>query len=217
MNKFFLLSLFALTTGVGHGATINWSAQNDTGLADASGAGLAQGNLIQLGYFTVSDSLVSAAIAAGDLNTLIADWVSIASTTVGTGTGLDASFTANSTPTLSGADFGHQIYMWAVNASDVLSATEQAIFYEPSGSNSSWSFPGSNLSSTTIDIGQATSSLGATYLAGTYQANNAAVSTIFGGPTGAVQLQSITVAPEPSRFILLLAGMGVVLSRRRRR
>jgi len=216
MKKILLSYLCVLSMGASQAATINWSASNDTGLATASGAALPTGSLIQLGYFTVADSVISSAVTAGNISTISADWVPIASTTVGTGTSLAASYTLTSTPTLSGAALGHQIYEWAVNASTVGSATQQAIFYEPSTSNSSWNFPGSNLASTTIDIGQAKTSLGGTYLAGTYQSNNAAVSTVFGAPTGAVQLQNISAAPEPSRAILILAGFGLVLTRRRR-
>jgi hypothetical protein len=216
MKKILLSYFCMLATGASQAATINWSASNDTGLATASGSALPIGSLIQLGYFTVADSVISAAVTAGDISTISSDWVSIASTTVGTGTSLAASYTLTSTPTLSGAALGHQIYEWAVNASTVGAATQQAIFYEPSTSNPSWNFPGSNLASTTIDIGQAKTSLGGTYLAGSYQSNNAAVSTVFGAPTGAVQLQAIAI-PEPSRAILTLAGFGLVLTRRRRR
>lgn len=218
MKKLLLLCSSALMMAVAsNAATINWGAQNAVGFADASGAALAQGDLVRLGYFTISDSAVSTAVAAGDMSTLSSSWVSIADSTIGTGFGVDGFFATTSTPTLSGGAFGHQIYLWALNAATTGSATQQAIFYEPSGSNSSWNLPGTNVAATTIDVGQAKTSLGGTYLAGSFQATNASLSTIWGSSAGAVQLQSISVAPEPSRMLLIFAGAGVLLIRHRRR
>ncbi|MBB5033374.1 PEP-CTERM sorting domain-containing protein [Prosthecobacter vanneervenii] len=217
MKKFlFLVSSALVFAASSHAATINWGAQNTVGLADASGAALAQGSLVRLGYFTITDSAISTAVASGNMSTLTSSWVSVADTTVGTGTGVAGSFTLTSTPSLSGASLGHQIYLWALNAATVGSATQQAIFYEPSTTNSSWNFPGTNLTSTSIDIEQAKASLGGTYLAGSFQTSNAALTALFSAPTGAVQLQSISVAPEPSRMFLIFAGAGAFLIRRRR-
>ena len=218
MRKILLAITCSVTLSSLHAATVNWGAINDTGLANASGVALAQGNLVRLGYFTISDSAV--VIAKTNLATLNAAWKSIADATVGTGTGADATFTVATSPAvLSGADFGHQIYLWTLNASTVAAATQQAIFYEPAANNSAWTFPSSNAGnlSTTIDIGQAKTSLGGVFLAGGYQASNASVSAIFGGPAGAVQLESVTPVPEPSTFLVgAFAAMAAVGLRKRR-
>lgn len=217
MKKLLLICSSALLmTVASNAATINWGAQNAVGFADASGAALAQGDLVRLGYFTISDSAISTAVAAGDVSTLSSSWVSIADSTIGTGFGVNGFFATTSTPTLSGGSFGHQIYLWALNAASVGSATQQAIFYEPAGSNSSWNLPGTNVAATTIDVDQAKTSLGGTYLAGSFQSTNASLSTILGSSAGAVQLQSISVAPEPSRILLIFAGAGALMIRRRR-
>ena len=181
MRKLFLTVSCIFIAAVAHSATVNWNATADTGLALANNSALPQGNLIRLGYFTISDSAVVA--AKSNPTTLNNSWRSIADSTVGSGTGFDASFSVGTSPAiLSGADFGHQIYLWTLNAPTVGAATQQAIFYEPAANNSAWSFPGSNAGnlSTTIDIGQAKNpALGGVYLAGNYQASNAAVTSVF--------------------------------------
>lgn len=224
MRKLFLTVCCSFTAAVGHSATVNWNATADTGLALANNSALTQGNLIRLGYFTISDSAVVA--AKSNPTTLNNSWRSIADSTVGFGTGFDASFSVATSPAiLSGADFGHQIYLWVLNAPTIGAATQQSIFYEPSANNSSWSFPATNAGnvSTTIDIGQAKTALGGIYLAGNYQASNAAVTSIFvgaGAPPGvygAVQLESVSPVPEPSTFLVgAFAAMAGVSLRRRR-
>ena len=225
MRKLFLTVSCIFIAAVAHSATVNWNATADTGLALANNSALTQGNLIRLGYFTISDSAVVA--AKSNPTTLNNSWRSIADSTVGFGTGFDASFSVATSPAiLSGADFGHQIYLWTLNAPTVGAATQQAIFYEPAANNSAWSFPGSNAGnvSTTIDIGQAKNPpLGGVYLAGNYQASNAAVTSVFisaGAPPGvygAVQLESVTPVPEPSTFLVgAFAAMAAVGLRKRR-
>ena len=218
MRKTFLTTSCIFTVTAAHAATVLWSAQIDTGLATANNSALTQGNLVRLGYFMISDAAVLA--AKSNLSTLNSAWKSIADTTVGTGTFADASFAVSTSPApLSSPDFGHQIYLWALNASSVGAATQQTIFYEPAANNSAWTFPSSNAGnlSTTIDIGQAKTSLGGVFLAGGYQASNASVSAIFGGPAGAVQLESVTPVPEPSTFLVgAFVAMAAVGLRKRR-
>lgn len=214
MRKLFIPLFCTLAFSVSQAATINWSAQNDVGLANSSGAALASGSLVRLGYFTISDAAVIA--AKDDLATLSSSWHSIADTTVSTGFPGDSGiFAAVSTPTLSGAELGHQIYFWALNAPTVLGATQQAIFYEPSSSNAFWNLPGSNIGSTSVDIGDAKSA--GVYLVGSYQASNPAFNTLLGAGSGSVNLATISASPEPSKMLLILAGSALVMVRRRRR
>jgi MYXO-CTERM domain-containing protein len=220
MKKLSFLIASILSTAAAHGATVNWGATNSPGTGIVDGAtdlALAQGDAIHIGYFTISDSSVAALAnpTSANLTTLNSSWVDIADSTIGTGTSTNGIFSQASTPTLSGAAFGHQIYVWAWNASTLGGTTQQAIFYEPSSSNSSWNFPGSNLASTTIDINQAASG---TFLAGTYEASNASISAILGAGSGAVQLQAVVAVPEPSSFTFgALAALAAAGTRRRRR
>ena len=229
MKKTILTVAWIFTIAAARATTVLWSAANDTGIVDAStngtdnkGVVVAQGNLVRLGYFTISDAAVSLAKTNPSLLSSTS-WHVIADTTIGIGTNLPGSFSLSSPVTLAAGDFGHQIYIWVLNAPTVGAATQQAIFYEPATGlpgqfNANWAFPGSNgpTISTTIDIGQAKTSLGGTYLAGSYQTSNASATTTFGAATGAVKLEA--VVPEPSTFTLfaLAAAAGAGLRRRSR-
>jgi hypothetical protein len=217
---FLIAGLLSAAAAAAHGATVNWSAEINTGLVDgATNLALAQGDAVHIGYFTIPDSAVAALAnpTSANLTTLNSSWVDIADSTIGTGTSTNGIFSAASTPTLSGAAIGHQIYVWAWNAGSLGSTTQQAIFYEPSSSNSNWNFP-TNLGSTTIDISQAASG---TYLAGVYEASNASISgpSILGPGSGAVQLQTVASVPEPSTFTFgaLAVFVAAVGTRTRRR
>jgi len=226
MTKAYVAIFSILTVSAAHSATINWGAQVDTGLVgivNANGtAAVASGDLIRLGYFTVSNSIVQA--NKSNLSVLSADWVSLADAHIGDGTGYDGTFASVATPTLTAGEFSHQLYVWALNAPTVTAATQQAIFYEPSSSNANWVAPGSNISQTTIDIGDAKTSLGGVYLAGSYQYPNASITSIFNsagapGTYGAIQLESVapTPVPEPSTFAVgVLAAFAAAGVRRRR-
>ena len=223
MKKTFLAAACIFTVVAAEATTVNWSAANDTGFATANGTVLSTGNLLRLGYFTISDAQVAllAIPTPANLTALNTAWHVIADSTVGSGTGVAGSTSNASSVTLASGDFSHQIYIWALNASTVVGASQQAIFYEPSTTLPSWNLPGSNgpTISTTIDIGEAKTP-GGTYLAGSYQASNASVTTTFNtaglpGTKGAVLLQAI---PEPSTLAFcVLAAIGATGSRRRSR
>jgi hypothetical protein len=226
---FFFLSIFAAA----HSATVNWNAlasPSGTGLVDSSGAALSSGNWLRIGFFALSDSAIIALASPTQPNlaTLNGAFREFDSTTVG---GSNVGFTPGifskaSTVSLSGLDAGmpgHQIVIWALKGTlgNLSSVTQQAIFYEPSASNASWVFPTGDLSSTTIDINQAKGPTGGgtgVFLAGSYQANSAAISGILGGTSGAVQLQGVAPVPEPSTFAIgALTAFAAAGMRRRRR
>ena len=226
MKKTILAAACIFTVAAAEATTVNWSAANDTGFATANGIVLSTGNLLRLGYFTIPDTGAGsvqsfASPTPANLLALNAAWHVIADSTVGSGTGVAGSTSNASTVTLASGDFSHQIYIWALNASTVVGASQQAIFYEPSTTLASWNLPGSNgpTISTTIDIGEAKTP-GGTYLAGSYQASNTSVTTTFNaagllGTKGAVLLQAI---PEPSTLAFcVLAAIGATGSRRRSR
>jgi len=221
MKRFILTISCALVLAVAQSATVNWGAAVDTGIVDSTGNNLLPtGDLIRLGYFTITDSqiLALASPTASNLATLSSNWHSIADTTIGTGTFSPGSFQVASTPNLTAADFGHQIYIWALNATTVSASTQQAIFYNPIANSGAWALPGSNLNSTSIDIGGTTGpKSGGTYLAGSYQTTNAAAAGVFGAGAGAVKLAAVP-APEPSTITLCaMAAVAMAGSRRRAR
>ena len=242
MKKLSLLAACLITGITAHGATVNWSAQVDAGFATSTGAALAQGNYIRLGYFSISDAAVAALAdpTVGNVATLNANFVQFGQTQVGDTFAIDGFFQTSSVfsyasnPTF---DFTRQIYMWVLKASNnstlgaaLGSVTEQAIFYEPFGvagsspNKAEWQFPASDIATAKApDIGDAKTSLGGVYLAGSFVASNAALTAInSGNPTGAVQLQAASggppPVPEPSTlavgFLTVLAAAG---ARRRRR
>ena len=234
MKKFPLIIALVFTAVCARGASVGWNAVIDTGLVDNVGAGTAvpTGNWIRLGFFSgLTDLQVQVFATAGNQTALNNAFKDFATATVGTGTSTPGIFSVSSTPSYSTLDVGmpnHQMYLWALLAAPAnntnattasLNATAQAIFYEPSGSNSSWAFPALDTSPTkTIDISQAKISLGGVYLAGSYQSSNASISGILGAGAGAVQLQTVTAVPEPSTLTFgALAALAAAGARRRRR
>jgi hypothetical protein len=230
MKKLSLLlaSVFASVTA--HGATVNWSAQTDVGFASSNTAALTQGNYIRLGYFTISDAAVAALAnpTVGNVAALDASFVQFGQAQVGDAFGLDGFFqsTANfSYASNPGFDNTKQAYMWVVKASNnatlgsaLSSVTEQAIFYEPKGTDARWEFPATDIATKSPDVGNAKTSLGGVYLAGTFVASNAALTAInAGNPTGAVQLQAVIAVPEPSSLAVGLLTILTAASVRRRR
>src|SRR4051812_36097424 len=94
MKKLSLLlaSVFASLTA--HGATVNWSAQNDVGFASSNTAALTIANCIRLGYFTISDAAVAALAdpTVGNVATLDASFVQFGQAQVGEAFGVDGFF-----------------------------------------------------------------------------------------------------------------------------
>ena len=233
MKKLTLIAGCVFAGLAAHAATVNWSAQVDTGFADSTNAALAQGNFIRLGYFSIPDDSVAllASPTVANVATLNASFVQFGQTTVGQSFGLNGFFAASSifsyasNPTF---DVTHQMYVWVIKATNnttltnaLNSVTEQAIVYEPFGAAGSsvtkaqWQFPASDIAvAKTPDIGDAKLPLGGVYLAGSYQASNAALTTILGNPAGAVQLQAV---PEPSTIVLGAVAALMVVGRRKRR
>lgn len=228
MKKFTFLLLGMLTAVVTHAATVNWSAAIDTGLIDSSGAALAQGNYVRIGYFgTLNNAQVASnALTVSGVSTLDGDFHQFASTTVGFNTGQSASFQIGSSPlylSLSGFVPNSQIYFWALKSTNntsvataVSTVTQTAIGEVPFANLAAWQFPASDVATAkTIDLsdlGNANRQIQAgTYVPG----SSASLTPIFGSANHALQLA--TVVPEPSVLAFTaLAALALVGSRRRR-
>jgi hypothetical protein len=231
MRKF--TSFFAtmlLTALAARGATVNWSAQINTGLIDSSSSALAQGNWLLIGYFgTLSDAQVANdALTLSGISTLQGDFHLFASTTVGTGTSAAASFSLSSAPlysSLSGFTPSSQIYFWALKSTNNTSlstalstATQTAIGYVPFANLSTWQFPAADASAAkTIDISDLANA-NRQILAGSYvSGNTAALTSTFGTPNHALQLANVSTVPEPSTYALLGTGLLTSFTLLRRR
>ena len=245
MKKLTLLVACIFAGITAHGATVNWQAGVDTGFATSTGAALTQGNYIRLGYFsfnplntTAQNDAAVVALAnptVTNVGTLNSNFVQFGQAQVGDTFGLDgffqkaSAFSYAANPTFNTTK---QMYMWVMKASNNTSlsaamgtVTQQAIFYEPFGTGTSpnaaqWQFPATDISTAkSPDIGDAKTSLGGVYLAGSYQASNAALSAILASPAGAVQLQAVASSPVPEPSTLAVGVLTILTAagvRRRR-
>jgi hypothetical protein len=234
MKKHFtnlVLAVALLSSGRAYSATVAWGDTIDTGIIDSSGAALPVGNYVRIGYFgTLTNSQIQAnAQTPAGIAALNADFHQFAISTIGTNTGGTAGlFSSSDSPTyasLSGFTPSSQIYFWALEATNnssittaLSTATQTAIAYVPFANNSNWQFPASDIAaSKTIDLAEL-SNANAVILAGLYKsATSASLTPALGSPNHALQLSTITAAPEPSKMLLILAGSGLVMVRRRRR
>ncbi len=227
---------------ISNAASVAWNAFNDTGVINtgtvSTAAALPIGSWVQIGYFkTLSDATVTAdAATVAGTAALAADFYTFGSLQIsanGTSTpnsGLGAAgpggwqqltnnFSYASNPTFIA---GHQAYFWVMNSTNnsslsaaEASVTQQAIFTLPS-----WTFPASDISGQkNFDISDLSSAsrnmLFGSYISGANNTNLTAAG--FASTNNAVQLATVTAAPEPSRALLLGVSFGIFLIRRRRR
>ncbi|MDB6004235.1 MAG: hypothetical protein JWR15_1222 [Prosthecobacter sp.] len=224
-----LIASIAFLNADTYAATVTWGDINDTALIDAGGALLTQGNYVRIGYFgTLSNSQIQTdAQTTAGIALLNADFHEFATTKIGQGTGTDGLFSINSTPTyasLTGFSPNSQIYFWALDATNntslttaLSSITQTAIGYVPFANNGQWQFPASDIAPAKgIDLSDL-SNANRVVLAGTYvSGTTASVTAVLGSPNHALQLSSVTAAPEPSRVMLLgLSVLGLIWRRRR--
>jgi hypothetical protein len=181
--------------------TVDWTAfaaaltlQNGTSLDPAT-------SLIRLGYFSISDS----AVIAGQLSptTLNSSFVQLQSGAVGDIGGVQAgqngiygeSFTGDFTTTFASAA-GKNIYVWAFNTTNLVTATQQGIFKWTAQYPNDIPVPGA----ASVDLGDLLHG-GGTILVGTPGSGTV--------NTGAGPLEHVNMAiiPEPSS--LALVGLGL--------
>ncbi len=240
MKTFSALIAAVFTSVAAHGATVGWQAAIDTGLIDSSGAALAQGNFVRIGYFAnFSDAQVTSnAATLSGISALNSDFRQFASATIGTGSFAAASFAINSSPTYAslalqpgGFDqVAHpQIYFWVLKATNnstlataVSSATESAIAYLPSGSGNpnatAWQFPASDLTiGKTLDISDLAGA-SRQILDGTYVSTGTpALDGIFGTTNNHALKLAVVAVPEPSVIAMGAVAAMMMAGRRKRR
>jgi hypothetical protein len=181
--------------------TENWGAATSRFLTGPDGTtGVPSGDLIEIG--TVSNpSGAQGATTATQLASFMTVW---ASSTVGTGEGVDGAWAVTSA--LPGAGFfGDQIYLLAFNAATPGAATQMGLF-----TNTGWLFPTSDTAAAnSSDIGDA----GTTAVVGGLASGTVVnPSAIAGGD--AAELKAV---PEPSSVVLVVTGLLGLLGIRRRR
>lgn len=244
MKHYYLLLLLGLASGA-HGATINWAAFFDNGLASQSPvAELEVGSLVRLGTFKIGGiPMTPAQIQANAQNVafLNSNFVQVATARIGDNTAgvlgpspLAAHFSSAASVNTGGTGTnplnvaGDQMYLWAFSSGDnssigssVSSVEQHGIFYVDKANNPLWAFPtdGQTEASVNIDLTDLTDTNGTSLVTGA-----AALVGTFGSipSSTAVTVGStapmfvLTVVPEPSSLILLGFGMLGLTQRRRR-
>lgn len=210
-------------------ATIAWGAQLDNGLSSASGAELAAGSLIRLGYFNLSDSVIID--NKTNISFLNSNFIEAGTARIGDGLdGIASNFSASSTVNTSPAGLnleGKQMVLWAFRSSDnssvsssINTALEIGIFYLANSDD--WLFPAQagNEVTATIDLTDLTNVAGTALVTGGIGEVQAKVlvgmfhsgaSSSTGGPNFA-----LAVVPEPATAGLAMMGGAALLLRRRR-
>ena len=201
-------------------ASITFEAVTQTYFADSSGIWLANGDLVEMGQFSVANATLQAMESGGNISSanyqqLLADFIplnGVATNRMGYYSGglfqltaPDANSGAASIPfTGNNPGFaGGSIYLLVFNSGSASTATEVGVF------TGSWIYPETMSGTTTISADQASTSplIGAyqSGIAGTLNGYNQNAGNSF-SPLNALELANIQPAPEPST--LALAGLG---------
>jgi len=202
-------------------ASITLSAMNQTFFADSSGTWLTNGDLVEMGQFSVANATLQAMESGGNISSanyqqLLADFIplnGVATNRMGYYSGglfqltaPDANSGAASIPfTGNNPGFaGGSIYLLVFNSGSASTATEVGVF-----TGSTWTYPTPMSGTTTIGADQASTSplIGAyqSGIAGTLNGYNENDGNAF-STVNALELANIQPAPEPST--LALAGLG---------
>jgi len=191
---------------------------NQTFFADSSGTWLTNGDLVEMGQFSVANATLQAMESGGNISSanyqqLLVDFIPLN----GVGTNFMGYYMGS--PLLgdnanSGAMYGSftgnnpgfgsgSIYLLVLNSGSTSTATEVGVF------TGSWIYPETMSGTTTITADQASTSplIGAyqSGIAGTLNGYNQNAGNSF-SPLNALELANIQPAPEPST--LALAGLG---------
>jgi PEP-CTERM motif len=221
MNKNLVISLLIAVgmSGSIHAAAIMWSATVANGFSLANGAELPAGNLARLGVFSLSDSQITAAAAAGNIALLNGSFLEVGSARIGDGLGgIDGHFStitdfADATP-------NRQMYYWiffstnnSSSSASVNSAVQMGIFKMDMAINPNWAIP-VDPSSATLDLSDLTDSA-------TNSTLRPGASILFGlfpnGTSSATLFPDFGLAPVPEPTTVGLLGVTALgfLARRR--
>jgi len=224
LKKLTLLVTIACASAVtSHAASILWGAYTDNGFSQSSAAELPIGNLVRLGNFSLTDGQITAFFNAGDIASLNANFVEVATAKIGDGIGAPSNFAASSAPDTT-AVAGLQMYYWAYASTDNTSTTtskntafEMGIFYQDKAVQPSWAFPVQTpvAGSTTGDITDLTNVAGTALVAGAH----IVVGSFPKGTSTAGSAPNFGLAPivpEPTSAALLMVGLVSLAARRRR-
>ena len=200
-NIFLFLFILMCSWSISYGVIV--TATNGLGpLQDSSGAAIGNGNLVELGYFSPGFDTGTITVT-NTYDSLITSeaWNPIGSapnTLTSNFLGFDGSFLINTEAT---GISGNQIYIMAFNSANPASSTEWGLATTLSGASAPfWLTAGDSPPDNTNSIDLS-------------QIDTALVGSIVGETT---TLQ-FAVIPEPSTYLLLLGGIGVLFFIRHRK
>ncbi|MFC5051523.1 PEP-CTERM sorting domain-containing protein [Rubritalea spongiae] len=203
----YTVALFTTSVTIANASvTVTAQAITNNGLADSTGADLAEDSLIRIGSF---QSFSNAEIITKSLIELEADFIEFGSGV--TGTGFAEGYGAHFDISITGVDSdalginGDSIYVWAFNGETTNTSSEHAIFeFTETFPNNSDIPPSQSVS---LETGGSFNTVIGVLDAG--NTSNAGIGPLY-------LTQAITAVPEPSSTALLGLGSVAFLLRRRR-
>jgi hypothetical protein len=224
MKRFFASLLIAVSlVSAGHAATIVWGASQDNGLSLQDGSNLAVGNLVRVGTFDITDGVIAA--NAGNISFLNSHFIEFGNARIGDGVGVPEHFSkesvANSGPAGLNIE-GAQIYIWAFASTDnssvansISTAFQLGIYYVEMGIDGDWAVP------TQIPPGP-TATIDLSDLSNVAVLANGAHVVVGSFPNGNSDQAPFApnfglAVPEPSAAVAIVASVGLLALRRRRR
>jgi hypothetical protein len=231
MKKIVFAILLAVSASMGHAASVV-AAATENGLAGAEGGDLAQGNLVRVGVFNISEAVISA--NSGDLAFLNANFQEFGIGRIGQNVGANGLFQTSllDRPNSDAEGFGNkQIYLWVFNSTDnstpatsFATAFQHGIFFRdftsPADANNvsgnQWRvrLNGEIPNDVNIDLSDLTNNTNDQLSPGAH----IVVGSFGPGANGATGLKDFYLAiPEPASMGLMLIGATVTLVRRRTR
>jgi hypothetical protein len=196
----------------------------DNGFSLADGSNLAVGNLVRIGTFDITDGVIAA--NAGNIAFLNSHFIEFGNARIGDGFGVAEHFSkesiANSGP--SGLNIqGAQFYIWALASTDntsvsssIATAFQLAVLYFDQGIDPHWTVPAQTIPEPlpfTIDVTNLSNGAvlanGAHVVIGSFPDGNSDQAPF--APNFGLSV------PEPSAATAVIASVGLLALRRRRR
>jgi hypothetical protein len=226
MKRLFSSLLIATSMiSVGHAATIVWGAGQDNGFSLQNGSNLGIGNLARVGTFNVSDAVIAA--NAGNISFLNSHFTEFGNARIGDNFGVAEHFSMNSVANSGPAGLnieGAQIYYWVFASTDnssvansISTAFQLGIFYFDKALDGDWAVPTQVPPgpTATTDISDLTTgsalTTGAHVVVGSFPDGNSDQGPAFAPNFG------LAIVPEPSAAVAMVASVGLLALRRRRR